>query len=75
MWSERHGDEVYVYHNGRLIYKRWLNEDGTKRRSALFNEQWPTVWIDPRSRSGCGLFGCCWAPGVVTTEASTRQRI
>lgn len=45
MWSERHGNEVYVFWNGQLIYKRWLNPDGGKQASALFNEHWPTVWI------------------------------
>lgn len=24
IWKERVGDELYVYWNGKLIYKRWL---------------------------------------------------
>jgi len=46
MWSEREGHEVYVFWNGRLVYKRWINADGTKRHpSVLLNEGWPPVWI------------------------------
>ena len=25
MWTVRHGDEIYLYHNGALIFKRWLS--------------------------------------------------
>jgi len=46
IWSERHGRELYIYHDGVVIYKRWLNEDGSKRQpSMLFNEVWPNVRI------------------------------
>lgn len=60
MWSERHGSEVYVYQNGELVYKRWLNDKGQKRQpSLLANKGWPRVWItDPKrqpSRSDTGL--------------------
>lgn len=24
IWKERIGDELYVYYNGHLIYKRWI---------------------------------------------------
>jgi len=24
IWSERHGDELYVFHNGVLVYKKWF---------------------------------------------------
>jgi hypothetical protein len=50
MWSERHGDEVYVFWNGALVYKRWVKEDGEKRASLLFNEHWPNVWINRTAR-------------------------
>lgn len=25
IWKERHGDELYVFYNGQLIYKRWIS--------------------------------------------------
>jgi hypothetical protein len=40
-WKEKIGDELYVYFNGQLIYKRWINQgygmvfhnfDGTRCR-------------------------------------------
>jgi hypothetical protein len=27
MWKEIHGNELYVFYNGVLIYKRWLDRD------------------------------------------------
>ena len=33
MWSERIKDEVYVYRNGILIYKKWLKQNN----SVVFN--------------------------------------
>ena len=46
IWSEKHGAEIYVFHNGKLIYKRWIDAAGNKRQpSMLFNRQWPSVSI------------------------------
>lgn len=46
MWSERRGHEVYVFHNGDLVYKRWQDTAGRKtQNSILLNEHWPTVSI------------------------------
>lgn len=46
MWSERHGNEVYVFWNGELVYKRWLDDSGRKLRASLLaNREWPAVWI------------------------------
>jgi len=50
MWSERHGNEVYVFWHGELVYKRWLDDSGHKRHaSMLVNREWPSVWIIPKS--------------------------
>mgnify|MGYP003626495083 len=38
MWSERIKDEVYVYRNGILIYKKWLKQNN----SVVFNN--PPNW-------------------------------
>ncbi len=38
MWSERMKDEVYVYRNGILIYKKWLKQNN----SVVFNN--PPNW-------------------------------
>jgi len=46
MHSKRIGDELYVYHNGVLVYKRWY-KPGTNQKieqpSRLFNREigWP----------------------------------
>jgi hypothetical protein len=48
MWAQRIGNELYVYRNGRLVYKRWYTESSTEKRqpSMLANPNgWPTVWI------------------------------
>ncbi len=41
------GDEVFIYHNGKLMMKRWLKPNGEKRQpTALLNEWgWGTVWV------------------------------
>lgn len=59
MWSERCGNEVYVFHNGELVYKRWLDDNGQKRQpSLLANKGWPSIWITepkhPLSKSNTG---------------------
>ncbi len=44
MYSERIGNELYVFRNGELVYKRW----GKKKTqpSLLFNTNgWPNEWI------------------------------
>ena len=55
MWSEREANHLYVYWNGRIIYKRWLKKDGKTKtqNSAMFNEKTlcngrygRTVWVD-----------------------------
>lgn len=38
VYSERIGSEVYVYMNGILIYKKWLNQNN----SVVFNN--PPNW-------------------------------
>ena len=38
MYSEKIGNEVYVYRNGELIYKKWLNQNN----SVVFNN--PPNW-------------------------------
>ncbi len=47
MWSEQIGREVYVYQNGTLVYKRWVDVNGKKRQpSILLNcNDWPNEWI------------------------------
>lgn len=47
MWSERIGNELYVYHNGSLVYKRWYKPSGHKAQpSRIFNiNGWPGEWI------------------------------
>lgn len=27
IWNEQIGDELYVYYNGELIYKRWISKE------------------------------------------------
>lgn len=38
MYSKVVGDEVYVYRNGELVYKKWLKQDN----SVVFNN--PPNW-------------------------------
>ena len=38
MYSKVVGDEVYVYRNGQLVYKKWLKQDN----SVVFNN--PPNW-------------------------------
>jgi hypothetical protein len=47
IWAERRGDEVYVFHNGKLLMKRWLKPGTDEKRlaSALFNDGWPVERI------------------------------
>lgn len=48
LWSERHGDEIYVFFCGKLIYKRWLKKKSTEKRqqSVIFNDNgWPNEEI------------------------------
>lgn len=49
-WAERHGDELYVFYCGVLIYKRWYksNSNVKKQPSIIFNEQWPNEWINDK---------------------------
>jgi hypothetical protein len=49
MWSERRENEIYVYWNGVLVYKRWLKPNGEKAASILLNEIWPNVRL-PRDK-------------------------
>lgn len=47
LWSERIGNELYVYFRGKLIYKRWYKSKSTdKKSSILINEKWPNEWIN-----------------------------
>ncbi len=43
MYSEKIGNEVYVYRNGELIYKKWLNQDN----SVVFNK--PPNWKNDKT--------------------------
>jgi hypothetical protein len=43
MWSERIKDEVYVYRNGILIYKKWLKQNN----SVVFNN--PPNWKNDKT--------------------------
>jgi len=47
MWSIREANHLYVFHNGELIYKRWLKKDGVTKTqpSVLFNKYWPNEQI------------------------------
>ena len=47
MWSKKIGNELYVYHNGKVIYKRWTDKKGKKTQpSILLNDNgWPNEWI------------------------------
>lgn len=48
MWSERVGNELYVYFAGKLIYKRWYKKNSTEKRqpSLLLNiKGWLNEWI------------------------------
>lgn len=45
MYSEKIGNEVYVYRNGELIYKKWLNQDN----SVVFNK--PPNWKHDKTYS------------------------
>lgn len=47
MWSEKRDNHLYVFRNGILIFKRWLNKAGKKTQSSLlFNKNWPNEWVD-----------------------------
>lgn len=37
IWKERHGNELYVYYNGVLIYKRWI---GRRRSHGRLFQLW-----------------------------------
>lgn len=44
----RSDNELYVYINGELVYKRWHGKcPGPKKASRLFNKQWPDVNLPP----------------------------
>ena len=43
MWSEKIKDEVYVYRNGILIYKKWLKQNN----SVVFNN--PPNWKNDKT--------------------------
>lgn len=48
MHKVRVGSELYVFRDGELVYKRWLDpRNGDKRQpSLLYNTNgWPNVWI------------------------------
>jgi len=39
-WSERIGNELYIYCNGELIYKRWYDAANKPKSGILFNKGW-----------------------------------
>lgn len=47
MWSEVRDNHVYVYHNGQLIYKKWIDKKGQKIQPSILinNNGWPNEYI------------------------------
>lgn len=47
MWSEKYKNHIFVFYNGELVYKRWVDEKtNTKmQNSLLLNKHWPNEWI------------------------------
>lgn len=47
IWSVTQGHHTYVLHNGKVIYKNWLNKDGSKKQPSLLmnNNGWPNEWV------------------------------
>jgi hypothetical protein len=42
IWTEKKANHVFIYHNGTLIYKRWIDANGRKTEaSMIFNIYWP----------------------------------
>lgn len=42
----RHENHLYVFYEGKLIYKQWLDENGKKTEpSMIFNEVFPNEKI------------------------------
>lgn len=42
MWTTKNKNELYVWRNGELVYKRWVS----KQPSLLYNTNgWPNEWI------------------------------
>ncbi len=40
------GSNQFIYINGKLVMKRWLDKDGNKTQpSRLFNDVWPDVVV------------------------------
>ncbi len=49
--KERIGNHLFVYHNGKLVYKRWYKKDSSEKAqpSLLWNiNGWPNEWIAPK---------------------------
>lgn len=43
MYSEEKDGHLYIYHNGKLVYKKWLRH---KQPSLLWNiNGWPHEWM------------------------------
>ncbi len=49
MWSERHANHLFIFHNGELVYK---NYDNPEHPSILFNYYWPNEWVLPKKEYG-----------------------
>lgn len=45
IWKEIHGDELYVYFNGEVIYKRWIS-----RGYGVVIDSYRRTWCEPRSQ-------------------------
>lgn len=42
----RHGNHLYVFYEGDLIYKQWLDENNSKNEpSMIFNREFPSERI------------------------------
>ena len=42
MWSVRHNNHIFVFHNGQLVYKNYIPKTSP---SILFNRYWPNVQV------------------------------
>ncbi len=47
MHSKRIGNELYVYRNGELVYKRWYKRGSSAKKSSILLNKggWPNEWV------------------------------
>jgi hypothetical protein len=49
-WTERIGNEIFLFHNGEIVYKRWLKPGTTEKRQPSFlfqSKGWRGEYIIP----------------------------